>query len=142
LQVLFQPPLNDMGEFVRAFEYDRAFAFSVESEDGIATKFLHYLTQLAASCCGKQVAMESLAGERACDGAIGTQYPKIETKLFGDRQSESMTASCAQNDFDTFLVSASNGSQISFGNNEFRIQDGAVDIDGQKPDRRGRHKQF
>jgi hypothetical protein len=83
--------------------------------------------------------MESFACEGARNCAIGAHEPKIKTKLFGDRQSESMTASGAQDNFNTLIVGAADCSQIGFGNDKFRIQDGAVDIDGQKPDGRGHH---
>jgi hypothetical protein len=51
-----------------------------------------------------------------------------------------MAAAGTQNDLDTLIMSAVNRRHISMRNDKFGIQDGAVDIDGQEPDRRGRHK--
>ena len=78
--------------------------------------------------------MESFAGERAGDGAVGADEPEIEAELLGDGESESVAASSDEDDFDAGGVGAAQRGEIVRGNLELRIEEGAVDIGGDKAD--------
>jgi hypothetical protein len=78
--------------------------------------------------------VESLAGERASDGAVGADEPEIEAELLSDGESEGMAASGDEDDFNAGGVSAAEGSEIVWRNLELRVEEGAVDIGGDKAD--------
>jgi hypothetical protein len=100
---------------------------------------LHRMADPAASFGGHQVAMEGFAGERARDGAVGADEPEIEAELVDDGQSEGVTTAGHDHDFDSGGVGAAQRREIAVGNFELWIEQGAVDIGRQQPDRRLGH---
>src|SRR5205814_632354 len=118
-----QYPTLDTGiQFLHVLEYDRALCFGIEGQYGVSAKLLHRCAQFAAGCSGKQIAMESLAGQRARDGAIRADLPKVEAKLLSDRQGEGMPASGDQYDFDSLRMGAAQCGHVSIRNLELGIQ--------------------
>ncbi len=108
----------------------------------MAPKFLHQAQQFAAGFFGQQVAVEGFSGQRPRDGAIGTDQPEIESQLLRDGQGESVAASRDQDDLDALGVDAAKGCEIGLGNLKFRIEQGAVNIDGDEAEGIGGHRQF
>ena len=84
--------------------------------------------------------MKGLAGQRARNGAIGTDQPQIEPKLLCDGERECVTSARHENDFDPLRVSRAQRRQVSVGNLKFRIQQSAIDINGNQADGIGGHK--
>lgn len=76
--------------------------------------------------------MESFAGERAGDGAVGADEPEIEAKLPGDGKSKSVAASGDEHDFNAGGVSAAESFEVIWRNLELGIEEGAVDIGGEE----------
>jgi len=74
--------------------------------------------------------VESFAGEGSGDGAVGADEPEIETELLRDGQGEGVAASGDQDDFDAGGVGAAEGGQVIWGDFEFGVEQGAVDIGG------------
>jgi hypothetical protein len=62
--------------------------------------------------------------------------------LLRDGQGESVPASGDQNDLDAFGVHAPEGGEIGPGNLKFRVEQGAVNIDGDEAEGIGGHTQF
>ena len=118
----------------------RARAFAVKCKNGLTAKFLHRAYEFAAGRLGEQVAVESFSGERAGDGAVGTDQPKIEPQLLSDGQGKGVAASGDQDDLDALGVCVPEGCEIGRGNLEFRVEQGAVNIDGNEAERIGGHR--
>ena len=62
---------------------------------------------------------------------------KIEAQRLGNGQSELMAATRAQNDLDARFVRAPQGSAVLLGKLHLGIEQGAIDIDGDEPNRAG-----
>src|SRR5712692_3229682 len=145
LHVFFQPALDAGFQLVQTLDHDGAGTFAVKtvavkSENGLTAKFLHHVDEFAAGRLGEQVAVESFSGEGAGDGAIGTDQPEIKSKLLSDGQGEGVAASGDEDDLDALGVRVSEGCELGFGNLEFGVEQGTVNIDGNEAERIGGHK--
>jgi hypothetical protein len=74
--------------------------------------------------------MKCFTLQRARDGTIGADQPQVESKLLGDRQSESVTPAGDQDHFNSFLIGPLQGFQVLLGYSELRVQQGTVNVDG------------
>lgn len=135
--VLFEPAADAGVERVEMFEDDGAFGFFIKGKNGMAAEFLHGGAEVAAGLARHEIAVESFAGERARDGAVGADEPEIEAELLGDGESESVAASGDEDDFDAGGVGAAQSGEIVWGNLELRVEECAVDIGGEKADGAG-----
>ncbi len=81
--------------------------------------------------------MKSFPGEGAGDGAVGADEPEIEAELPGDGQGKGMASTGDEDDFDAGGVSAAEGFEVIRGDLKLGIEEGAVDIGGEKADGAG-----
>ncbi len=130
--VLFEPAADAGVKRVEVFEDDGSFGFFIKGKNGVAAEFLHRGADIVAGLAGHEVAVESFAGKRAGDGAIGADEPEIEAELLGDGQGEGVAASGDEHDLDAGGVGAAQRGEIVGRNLELRIEKGAVDIGGEK----------
>ena len=119
--VLFEPAADAGVECVEMFEDDGSFGFFIKGKNGVAAEFLHGGAEVAAGLAGHEIAVESFAGERASDGAVGADKPEIEAELLGDRQGESVAASGDQDYFNAGGVGAAQRDEIVWGDLESRV---------------------
>ena len=127
---------------VQTLDHDCAGPVAVKSENGLTAKFLHHADQFAAGRFGEQVAVESFSGKGAGDGAVGADQPEIKSQLLSDGQGKGVAASGDQDDLDALGMRAPEGREIGFGNLKFRVEQGAVDVDGNEAEGIGGHSQF
>lgn len=132
--VFFEPAADAGIERVEMLEDDGAFGFFIKGKNGVAAEFLHGGAEVEAGLAGHEVAVESLAGERASDGAVGADEPEIEAELLGDGESEGVAASGDEDDFNAGGVGAAQRGEIVWGDLELRVEEGAVDIGGKQAD--------
>src|SRR5450759_1553992 len=146
LHVFLQPALDAGFQLVQTLDHDGARSIAVKiiavkSENRLTAKFLHHADEFAAGRFGEQVAVESFSGEGAGDGAVRTDQPEIESQLLGDGQGKGVAAPRDQDDLDALGVRASEGCEIGFGNLKFRVEQGAVNINGDQAEGSGGHNQ-
>lgn len=132
--VLLEPAADAGVECVEMFEDNGSFSFFIKGKNGVSAEFLHRGAEIVAGLAGHEIAMKSFAGERASDRAVGADEPEIEAELLGDGKSEGVAASGDEDDFDAGGVGAAQRGEIVRGNLELRIEEGAVDIGGEKAD--------
>ena len=78
--------------------------------------------------------MKTLARKRTSDRAIGADQPNRESKLLGNWQREGMSAPGDQQDLYTAFVGLAQSLKIRLGDVELRIQEGAINVNGEKTD--------
>ena len=110
--IFFQPAADAGVERLEVFEDDSAFGFLIKSKNGVAAESLHGGAEVEAGLARHEVAVESLAGEGAGDGAVGADEPEIEAELLGDGESEGVAASGDEDDLDARGVGAAEGGEI------------------------------
>jgi len=84
--------------------------------------------------------MERLIVKRASDGSIRTDQPQIEAELLCHWQGECVPAAGDENHFDSALLCPPKRIDVGFRDMELRVEQGAVDIDGEKANGKGHRK--
>ncbi len=134
--------LNAAFQFLQALEDNRARTLVVEGKNGLAPEFLHDPDEIAASSLGQEVAVKSLSGQRPGDRAVRGDEPEVESKLLRDRQGKRVAAAGDEDDLDTLGVSPPQRGKVGVGDLKLGIQQGAVNIDGNKAEGIGGHNRF
>jgi hypothetical protein len=114
---------------------------AVKSQNCLTTKFPHHADQFAAGRFREQVAVKGFASQRSGDGAIRADQPEIKSQLLSDGQGKGVAASGDQDDLDALAMRAPERCKIGLGNLEFRIEQGAVYVDGDEAEASGGHTQ-
>ena len=86
--------------------------------------------------------MKGLARQGARDRPVRADDPQIESQLLHNGQGKSVAASRDHDDFDPFRMGPAQGRHIGGRDLKFRVQQSAVDIDGQQTDGRLHCKRF
>ena len=76
--------------------------------------------------------MKAVSCQRPRDSAIRTDDPKIKPKLLCNGSSKSVAAARDQHDLNPLLMDAAQRSQVSLGNLELRVEQSAVNINGEE----------
>ncbi len=79
--------------------------------------------------------MKQFTIRTARHGAVGTDQGDIEAKCAGHRQSKSVPSASNESDLDALGVCACQSFEIGLGYLELRVQESAVDVDCDEPDR-------
>ena len=93
-------------------------------------KSVHVADKCAGGCGWQQIAVKKLAFQRTRNCAVRADQRYIDAQHFRNGQSERVTASSDECDFDSQFVRTSQGEDISRRNLELRVEQSAIDIDG------------
>ena len=118
-------------------QHNRALRFLVEGQHRMPAELEHRLTQAKASLSRHHIAMKGLSRQRTRHRAVRADQPQIKPQLPRNRQSKRMPPPSHQHDFNPRRVSPPQRLQVGIRNLKFRIEQRAVDISCQQPDRRG-----
>ncbi len=125
-----------MVKLVRALKNESAFGLYVKGDDGISAEIVHVADECARGCGWQQVSVKKLALQRTCNRAVRADERYIEAQHFRDRQRERVATASDKRDFNSQFVCTAQGGGIGRRYLELRVEQGAIDIDGDKTDGR------
>ncbi len=100
----------------------------------MAAEFMHVTDEFCRGFGRKVVRVEVLAVTGTNQGPVGADQPGRDADLMRNGQSEIMAAACRQHDFHTGGVGRPQRGEIRGTELGLRVQQGAVNIQGQQAD--------
>jgi hypothetical protein len=111
------------------FHHQGAAAFSIESQDAIASERIHVRDQFSGGGGWKEITVKEFTRHRLGNSPVGSDHPDVETEHLRDWESKSMAAAGDEDNFNAGFVRESKSRDVGYRDLELGVQQGAIDID-------------